>query len=57
MKINTDFLYFCMKLQGWNVINKDGFTIPRYILFWSGYKADDLLNNKTIFNITSRINN
>ena len=46
-KKNTEYLGFCLELQGWDVIDKYFDKIPRYILFWSGYSAEDILNNRT----------
>ena len=53
---NTEFLYFCFEMQGWDMINMYNIVVPKYLLFWKGYNANDLLSDNTIYNKRERIN-
>lgn len=46
-KNNQTFFEFFISLQGYRFENKFGQDVPKYILFWKGYRCDKLKFNRT----------
>lgn len=42
---NEEFFLYHNELKGYTFKNKSNNEIPKFILFWNGYKIEDLLQN------------
>ena len=57
MNKNTEFRNFCDFLRGWQIKSQLGTEIPKYVLFWKGVTAKELLTGKTNYKLTKRKRN
>lgn len=54
MNKNVSFLEFCNELRGRKFVDKKGEEVPKYILYWRGYRLDHLIFNRTPFKSKNR---
>jgi len=50
---NEEFRNFCDNLRGFKMY-LNHIEVPKYILFWKGYKSHDILTGKTNINLIER---